>query len=74
MSKYDFTADGVKFAPERRVDCSTSKCDAYGATKKGRDIVPALQCGDYRLRTLSAISCAGFAPFLNSKPRKDTTF
>jgi hypothetical protein len=43
MSKYDFIADGVKFIRERRVDCSTSKCDAYGATKKGRDIVPALQ-------------------------------
>jgi len=42
MSKYDFTADGVKFVRERRVDCSTSKCDAYGATKKGRDILPAL--------------------------------
>ena len=74
MSKYDFIADGVKFVRERRVDCSTSKCDAYVATRKGRDNVPALQDGGYRLRTLSAISCAGFAPFLNSKPRKDTTF
>ena len=74
MSKYDFIADGAKFVRERRVDCSTSKCDAYGATKKGRDIVRPFMDGGYRLRTLSEINCAGFAPFLNSKPRKDTTF
>ena len=43
MSKYDFIADSVKFVRERRVDCSTPKCDAYGTTRKGRDIVPALQ-------------------------------
>ena len=74
MSKYDFTADGVKFAPERRVDCSTSKCDAYGATKKAETFSRPFMDGGYRLRTLSEINCAGFAPFLNSKPRKDTTF
>jgi len=63
MSKYDFIADGAKFVRERRVDCSTSKCDAYGATKKAETLSRPFRDGGYRLRTLSAISCAGFAHF-----------
>src|SRR5256885_3376016 len=36
--------------------------------------VPLLAAWCQRLRTLAAMSCGGFAPVLNSRPRSDTTF